>query len=59
MYNSFGYLNNIGYGGHLFPIFVGELGSRFGPLDMQSLRDMQGWFLAKAGTGVAHKAVLP
>ena len=58
MYNSFGYLNNKGYGGHLFPIFVGEIGSKFeSQTDIQSLNDMQAWFLAKPNTGADHNAV--
>ncbi len=58
LYNSFGYLNNVGYGGHLFPIFVGEIGSKFETsTDIQSLTDMQSWFLAKPNTGAAHNAV--
>ena len=27
MTNSFGYLNKLGYAGHLFPIVIGETGS--------------------------------
>ena len=55
MYHSFGYLNNEGYGGHLFPIFVGEVGSTFeSETDAQSLADMEAWFNGKPHTGPVH-----
>lgn len=58
MYNSFGYLNNVGYGGHLFPIFVGEVGSRFATqTDIRSMNDIAAWLRADPNTGDAHNAV--
>lgn len=58
MYNSFGYLNTKGYGGHLFPVFIGEVGSKFETqTDIQSLNDMTAWFLAKPNTGAQHNPV--
>ena len=58
LYTSFGYLNNVGYGGHLFPIFIGEVGSMFATqTDIQSLTDFQSWLLADTNTGATHNKV--
>lgn len=58
MYNSFGYLNDKGYQGHRFPIFIGEVGSGFETqTDIDSLNDMQAWFLAEPNTGIPHSPV--
>jgi len=60
MYNSFGYLNTVGYGGHLFPVFIGEVGSKFKTAtDITSLDDMRDFFLGNAGTGTTHNPVRP
>ena len=55
LYTSFGYLNNVGYGGHLFPVFIGEVGSQFATqTDIQSMADFQSWLLANPNTGTTH-----
>lgn len=59
LYNSFGYLNTVGYGGHLFPIIIGEVGSKFqSSTDLASLADFSSWLTAAPNTGVQHTNVM-
>lgn len=60
MWTSFGYLNTIGYGGHLFPILIGEMGSKFDSrtcCDVKSMADQLKWIRAEPNTGKPHKAI--
>lgn len=58
LYTSFGYLSTVGYGGHIFPIFIGEVGSKFETqTDIQVMNDIKSWLRADANTGTAHSAV--
>ena len=60
LYNSFGYLRTVGYQGHVFPVLVGEMGSKFDPstcCDIQSMTDQAKWLNALPGTGTAHTAI--
>ena len=60
LYNSFGYLRTVGYQNHVFPVLVGEMGSKFDPTtccDIQSMTDQAKWLNALPGTGTAHAAI--
>ena len=41
MTNSFGYLNKLGYAGHLFPIVIGETGSFYTSAQVRCLHLLQ------------------